>query len=433
MRRTCLIVVCTGTLLLAALSAAANGPAGGHHPDQRSALKVTSFPSGAEVWVDGTYTGKLTPMSVSLSRGEHQVTVQVADPGWIPETRTVTIVAGRNNLSVTLLPVVSGGPPGPPGDTGPIGPPGPPGDTGPQGEPGAQGAQGEQGEQGEPGAVGPEDPYMAHGSGVVGQADILDCIANEEDGIECEEMMIVSLALVEGQPVIAEFMQLVVDPDTGMTHQKVTKMTVAKRFPPEVRHNSKDFVVEVKMEIGPDVLNCRVSPSSPMYDSAYDLDYPGQIDLHALLLSDSLLQLTVGRAEVRIIEFESVGIIQHWTIADYPPGATEVRLETRMWNIGNLRASYRVTVEECDFPAVPVSAVSRTHNSQETWTLWTTLAKTRVVEPGDPGYPDDPDLTGPVIIPDAFVGGEACHVSLESPTGKLYADEWVTAPAPVAP
>ncbi len=42
-------------------------------------LKVTSFPSGAEVWVDGANTGKVTPMSVSLAEGDHQV------PGADPE------------------------------------------------------------------------------------------------------------------------------------------------------------------------------------------------------------------------------------------------------------------------------------------------------------------------------------------------------------
>ena len=33
------------------------------------ALKVTSFPSGAQVLVDGVDTGKVTPMSISVSEG----------------------------------------------------------------------------------------------------------------------------------------------------------------------------------------------------------------------------------------------------------------------------------------------------------------------------------------------------------------------------
>ena len=38
-------------------------------------LKVTSFPSGAEVLIDGVSTGKVTPMSVSVPEGDHTVTV----------------------------------------------------------------------------------------------------------------------------------------------------------------------------------------------------------------------------------------------------------------------------------------------------------------------------------------------------------------------
>jgi PEGA domain-containing protein len=67
-------------------------------------LKVTSFPSGAEVIVDGMGTGKITPMSVAVGEGEHTVTVQIPGSGWQPDTRTVTVVPGNNDLSVTLLP-----------------------------------------------------------------------------------------------------------------------------------------------------------------------------------------------------------------------------------------------------------------------------------------------------------------------------------------
>jgi hypothetical protein len=56
-------------------------------------LKVTSFPSGAQVWVDGARTGKVAPMSISLAEGEHVVTVQIPTSGWNPDTRTVTIPA----------------------------------------------------------------------------------------------------------------------------------------------------------------------------------------------------------------------------------------------------------------------------------------------------------------------------------------------------
>src|SRR5437868_14421763 len=99
-------------LCLSTLSAATSG-----------SLKVTSFPSGAEVWVDGTYTGKTTPMSVSVAVGDHAVLVRIPNTGWNADTRVVSIVEGNNDLSVTLLPTITQGPQGPAGPAGPAGAP----------------------------------------------------------------------------------------------------------------------------------------------------------------------------------------------------------------------------------------------------------------------------------------------------------------------
>lgn len=106
------------------------------------ALKVTSFPSGAQVIVDGVNTGKTTPMSISVSVGDHSVTVSIPNSGWNPDTRTVTVVSGNNDLSVTLLPVLTVGPQGPQGAEGPQGPQGPQGEKGDPGPPGPPGSGG---------------------------------------------------------------------------------------------------------------------------------------------------------------------------------------------------------------------------------------------------------------------------------------------------
>ena len=137
------------------------------------ALKVTSFPSGAEVIVDGASTGKVTPMSVSLTEGEHLITVQISNSGWNADTRTVTVVPGNNDLSVTLLPSLTQGPAGPEGPqgpqgiSGPMGPEGPQGAiglTGPIGATGPQGPEGPQGIEGPLGATGPMGPEGPQGA-----------------------------------------------------------------------------------------------------------------------------------------------------------------------------------------------------------------------------------------------------------------------------
>jgi len=96
-------------------------------------LKVTSFPAGANVMVDGADTGKVTPMSVRLTVGTHTVVVSIPNSGWNASTNTVGIVAGTNDLSVTLLPALTVGPQGPTGAVGPMGPAGPQGPAGPAG------------------------------------------------------------------------------------------------------------------------------------------------------------------------------------------------------------------------------------------------------------------------------------------------------------
>jgi hypothetical protein len=185
-------------------------------PAAGGTLKVTSFPSGAQVTVDGVNTGKVTPMNIALSDGDHIVRVEIPGSGWSADTRVVTIVAGNNDLSVTLLPTLTvgpqgpQGPPGPTGARGPEGPQGPPGARGPAGAAaivraattgecasggivvssgdggislpvcnGAQGAQGLQGTPGIQGATGPAGPAgPAGGEAVVDPTTLVGFFEN---------------------------------------------------------------------------------------------------------------------------------------------------------------------------------------------------------------------------------------------------------------
>ena len=123
-------------------------------------LKVTSFPPGARVFVDGSDGHSVTPAVLPLSEGDHTITLQAGD-GWRPETRSVTLGRGITEISVTLLPVSTVGPPGPKGDKGDKGDTGPKGEKGDAGPKGEKGDQGLQGSPGEPGIQGPPGPPLA--------------------------------------------------------------------------------------------------------------------------------------------------------------------------------------------------------------------------------------------------------------------------------
>ena len=131
--------------------------------DDGREIVITSFPSGANVWINNTDTGKVTPMELRrMSPGTYTIKVAVASPGWNSDTRTITVLdvdpvanKGRDtHLSFTLVPTGTQGPQGPAGGIGVPGPPGPKGNTGAPGAPGAAGATGPQGPAGAPGTPG---------------------------------------------------------------------------------------------------------------------------------------------------------------------------------------------------------------------------------------------------------------------------------------
>ena len=130
-------------------------------------LKVTSFPNNAEVLIDDVATGKVTPMNISLAEGDHQVTVRIPGSGWQSDTRTITIVPGNNDLSVTLLPVLTQGVQGPPGPEGPAG------------------KDGKDGVDGAPGVAGPAGPTTVFGLTVTLAGSGLGSVASSDNEITC--------------------------------------------------------------------------------------------------------------------------------------------------------------------------------------------------------------------------------------------------------
>jgi hypothetical protein len=64
-------------------------------------LYVTTLPSGADVWIDGTYVGR-SPLVVDALAGGHHA-VGVAKTGWRPLQLDVTVVTGQTTISSTRL------------------------------------------------------------------------------------------------------------------------------------------------------------------------------------------------------------------------------------------------------------------------------------------------------------------------------------------
>ena len=69
----------------------------------KGALRVTSFPAGADVYVDGAFSDKTAPCTLLLAPGEHEISLVI--PGYEDCTQAVTIEVGRETtLEKTVLP-----------------------------------------------------------------------------------------------------------------------------------------------------------------------------------------------------------------------------------------------------------------------------------------------------------------------------------------
>ena len=79
-------------------------------------LYVTTLPSGADVWIDGTYVGRSPLVLDALVAGHH--TVGLTKTGWTPSQLDVGVVAGQTTTSSTRLEHVRTGVRPPPGSIG---------------------------------------------------------------------------------------------------------------------------------------------------------------------------------------------------------------------------------------------------------------------------------------------------------------------------
>jgi PEGA domain len=76
-------------------------------------LYVTTLPSAADVWIDGTYVGRSPLVLDAMTAGHH--TVGLTKTGWTPLQLDVSVVAGQTTTSSTRLEQARAGMRPPPG------------------------------------------------------------------------------------------------------------------------------------------------------------------------------------------------------------------------------------------------------------------------------------------------------------------------------
>lgn len=114
-------------------------------------IQVNSFPQGAEITLNGTDTGKVTPQSLGVAHNStNTILLTPPNSGWQSSTTSVSVTNSNVAITVTLLPTLTTGPQGPIGAQGATGATGA---TGPQGATGVQGPTGPTGPQGSSGII----------------------------------------------------------------------------------------------------------------------------------------------------------------------------------------------------------------------------------------------------------------------------------------
>jgi len=252
-----------------------------------------------------------------------------------------------------------------------------------------------------------------YGSALVGVADIMSCIL--DGSLTRVPKQAITLALAYGQTVTLDLLDVTKVPPPGdpyplenIAHLEISKTKRQLTLPdsPDTQVPLADSpVVTIKLCKGssPITKTITISQDDPVYSTSTDpacIADPSScpINLRANLLSDSGLRLVVDKQQVRVVTTDSLGAISSAWVAPYKEGAREAELTVTLWNAGDYKADFIVTVTELGPYVEPVAAQSVTLNpgyaSVQKFTLRSTKPFTggntyRVTMKGADGTPKD--------------------------------------------
>ncbi len=276
--------------------------------------------------------------------------------------------------------------------------------TGPQGPKGDSGVKGDPGPQGPVGPAGPQGPagrsFMGGLFATI--SDIQDCTPG---GLSCQKKSVITVNLPGGGGY-AEAIDMIALKDLppsgepedleSIVHFEIWKVLqqvdcVDQEHPPAKKPcgGENDYYVQLKIKKGEagTPFYRTLSPSTPFYATAGDdicIEQPTScpVNLKARLLTDSMIWFEIDPAQLQAITTESYGAISIATLSYDEAKGAEI-LKVRVWNAGEYKADYVVTVDTVDqctgvgctgnTGIVPVVAKTVTLNVQEIADLYWTL------------------------------------------------------------
>jgi len=194
----------------------------------------------------------------------------------------------------------------------------------------------------------------------------------------CQKRSMVSFTPVDGQTVTLNMILLSDLNRDGEPNSlgDIVYLEASKRKGPT--SSPIDYRVDINVTKGAPGQTISVSPSNPVYSTAADPTCANfalcPYNMLVKLNSDSLLTIEVDPSVAWVLTMESIGVIMS-AKTQYHAGASEQTLESKIWNAGEVKADYVVTVTDCG-GIEPVAAQSRTLNPQELAILTFTLRST---------------------------------------------------------
>lgn len=252
---------------------------------------------------------------------------------------------------------------------------------------------------------GPRAPRTrSFGTGLTVSEDIMDCVINEA-GFDCEKKKIITFQVPVGGPIALEIVVTHTIQQNGEPVEVEETMELEAWQVP--RPGRFGYDIHFKLIKGSLSLEFKLAPDDPVY--AIDEPAISGFKLRAELVKDARVALTLdmGVQEVSEIHTEALGILREAVIQPYAAGATDTRLTVEIENYGDLKTNYLVVVNQCteDVDMMP--------------------AQLRELEPRE-----KTSLAFDLHLDGGLHQGLECKVSLKAPTGRLYDEKIVTAPAP---
>ncbi len=294
---------------------------------------------------------------------------------------------------------------GDPGATGPQGPIGLTGPEGPQGEPGPQGEQGLKGEQGVVGPPGKsEHPYMPGLVSLV--SSYQDCVEIDEMGVICEPSSYVTVYVPEHSELLLSASKNAVGGEPAMTLNLQFRSDPGSECRGDNRPGIEIYAVGTiaHWPAGTEI-KC-LSSNDPIFIATFDATTTDGSTLNviwrATLLADGLVSISIKKDfdEIKPISYEAYGSIIS-SVMQYQADSTEAHIQATVANIGQLKATFVVTVINCPAYVDPVQA--------------RLITLEPVPVPGFMG-----SVSFDLHSDEGFQAGDSCHIYMKSMNGKEH-------------